>query len=38
MQRKKDLNALVLVLFSLSIFALAYRYYGLFIARKVYRD
>lgn len=29
------MNALFLVLVSLSIFALAYRYYGLFIARKV---
>ncbi len=29
------MNALVLVLVALSIFALAYRYYGLFIARKV---
>ena len=29
------MNALILVLFSLSIFALAYRYYGLFIAKKV---
>lgn len=29
------MNALVLVLAALSIFALAYRYYGLFIARKV---
>jgi len=29
------LNALILVLFSLSIFALAYRYYSLFISSKV---
>lgn len=29
------MNALILVLFSLSIFALAYRYYSLFIASKV---
>ncbi|HWQ49167.1 MAG TPA: carbon starvation CstA family protein [Methanosarcina sp.] len=29
------MNALFLVLVSLSVFALAYRYYGLFIARKV---
>jgi carbon starvation protein len=34
-RRKRNLNALVLVLAALSIFALAYRYYGLFIARKV---
>jgi carbon starvation protein len=34
--RKDDsLNALFLMLVALSIFALAYRYYGLFIARKV---